>query len=403
MSTDSSTQPSDGNATPTALEEQAALIATQLVEIGKLKEQVSELKTELDDYLARMQPAVEKAETDAESAVAAKQDIEAAREAIATARSLAAAELQATVDAHQGALSTVSAITTARQEFDAQTAAIVAALPTTQANIQAIQGFLATVSSHGEEAARLVREIHSKLPELERVGAIIGTHEAALQGTVLRYEETFNKIENLLPGATGAGLGEAFHKQRDRFNMPARLWAAVFVATMVALVVVAYVGSDKLLSDAVGSWSAIGVYMVRRLPFYVPLVWLAIYAGMQHMLAQRLEEDYAYKESISRAFEGYKNQMSNPALQDMNPSPLGVLCTNVLQMLAQEPGRIYDKNVNANTPLGVVVDALPKIQKALAKSMPKEVHASFLDSFGDFFKKIATMLQSRPPAEPPAK
>ena len=44
---------------------------------------------------------------------------------------------------------------------------------------------------------------------------------------------------------------------------------------------------------------------VRRLPLFFALVWLAIYAGRNGTMVVRMEEDYAYKEAISTAFEGY--------------------------------------------------------------------------------------------------
>ncbi len=51
-------------------------------------------------------------------------------------------------------------------------------------------------------------------------------------------------------------------------------------------------------------WDDIFRSLVMRLPIVIPLVWLAIYAGRNYMMSLRLEEDYAYKKAISRAFEG---------------------------------------------------------------------------------------------------
>jgi hypothetical protein len=57
----------------------------------------------------------------------------------------------------------------------------------------------------------------------------------------------------------------------------------------------------------------------------------------------RLEEDYAYKEAISRAFEGYKREMEKIVVGDVaNPTPLMKLCMSVLSAIAERPGRIYD-------------------------------------------------------------
>jgi len=56
-----------------------------------------------------------------------------------------------------------------------------------------------------------------------------------------------------------------------------------------------------------------------------------------------MEEDYAYKEAISTAFEGYKREMEKITVGDgENPTPLTTLCTNILRAIAERPGRIYE-------------------------------------------------------------
>lgn len=61
------------------------------------------------------------------------------------------------------------------------------------------------------------------------------------------------------------------------------------------------------------------------------------------MISLRLEEDYAYKEAISTAFEGYKREMEKIAAGDaVNPTPIATLCTNILRAIAERPGRIYE-------------------------------------------------------------
>ena len=61
------------------------------------------------------------------------------------------------------------------------------------------------------------------------------------------------------------------------------------------------------------------------------------------MMSLRMEEDYACKEVISTAFEGYKREMEKIAVGDgENPTPITILCTNILRAIAERPGRIYE-------------------------------------------------------------
>jgi hypothetical protein len=79
------------------------------------------------------------------------------------------------------------------------------------------------------------------------------------------------------------------------------------------------------------------------MPIAIPLVWLALYAGRNYMLSLRLEEEYAYKEAVSTAFEGYKRELSEiKAIDGEKHPPLNELCTNVLAAIARRPGRIYE-------------------------------------------------------------
>lgn len=65
-----------------------------------------------------------------------------------------------------------------------------------------------------------------------------------------------------------------------------------------------------------------------------------------------MEEDYAFKEAVSTAFEGYKREMSGiPHREGSTDNPLVTLCENVLGALAERPGRIYEGRTDVVTPL----------------------------------------------------
>ena len=93
-----------------------------------------------------------------------------------------------------------------------------------------------------------------------------------------------------------------------------------------------------------------------RIPVLGPLVWLAIYAGRNYMLAVRLGEDYAFKEAISTAFEGYRREMKDVG-GEAEGTPLNTLCQNVLKALAERPGRIYESKQSGHSPIEVAGEA----------------------------------------------
>lgn len=199
-------------------------------------------------------------------------------------------------------------------------------------------------------------------------------HEARVATLTGDAEALKNRVEGLLPGATSAGLASAFKDQKLRFSEPQKRWLKTFIWCMVGLFIVslpsfisAIFGKNIFGGMADSTWDAVLRGLTMRLPILVPLVWLAIYAGRNYMLSLRLEEDYAYKEAISTAFEGYKREMEKFVAGDAtNPTPITTLCINVLRAIAERPGRIYEgkqQDLNLLSELNVAVEKADELRK----------------------------------------
>ncbi len=127
-----------------------------------------------------------------------------------------------------------------------------------------------------------------------------------------------NQIESFLPGATSAGLATAYQEERNKFTKPAKYWNWIFIVIVTIMFVAAVLSFGELRNDAEGfnfTFSETSGFMdsfnslIHRLPLYAPLVWLAIYAGKRRSEYQRLEQEYAHKESLSKSYIGYKDQI----------------------------------------------------------------------------------------------
>lgn len=211
-------------------------------------------------------------------------------------------------------------------------------------------------------------ELATVIKHLQECDTISVGHEKRVEELAAKLTELNQKAETLLPGATSAGLASSFLKQRQRFTGPQAQWLKVFLWCIGGLVVVALPSfiNAVLGVETTADWDEIMRGMLVRLPIVVPLVWLAIYAGRNYMLSVRLEEDYAFKEAISMAFEGYKREMDKIVVGDANnPTPLTKLCLNVLSALAERPGRIYEGPHRDITPGNTARDALATNGKEL--------------------------------------
>ena len=201
-----------------------------------------------------------------------------------------------------------------------------------------------------ESAEGSVKQIVDRLVKSD---AAIAQYDVRLKDILARSEMLTIQAESLLPGVTTAGLASAFSLQRARFAQPQRRWLYTFVVCIVTLVIISlpsFFSAFWVTSPL--SWDTLIRGLVVRLPVAIPLVWLAIYAGRHYMIAVRVEEDYAYKETVSRAFEGFRREMENiSAKRDSDVSPLTILCTNILSAIAERPGRIYETQSPDITPM----------------------------------------------------
>lgn len=160
------------------------------------------------------------------------------------------------------------------------------------------------------------------------------------------------RVEGLLPGATSAGLASAFKERKESFHGPVKTWSRVFIGSIMSLLIVAFINPVDLKIDQV-TIENFHMYVLLRLPFLVPIIWLAIYSAHRHNQALRLEEEYAHKEAISKSFEGYKTQLMEIE-SDTNSKAAEHLVNRTLEALGRHPGRIYDAKREDVSPFGVI-------------------------------------------------
>jgi hypothetical protein len=220
----------------------------------------------------------------------------------------------------------------------------------------AISENLKATNQHVEETQTLLTQAQTAesnlktiLEHLAKSDEISTGHEQRVKALESELQALMAKVEGLLPGAASAGLASSFNKQRSRFERPQKLSLWTFVSCIFVLVALAIpsflsaVGVSWFSHPSDQTWNGAWRNFVLRLPIVLPVVWLAIYAGRNYMLSVRMEEDYAYKEAISTAFEGYKREMEKITAGDgENPTPLTTLCSNILTAIAERPGRIYE-------------------------------------------------------------
>ena len=321
-------------------------------------------KQKFDEIIAAVNSTKATIDSDQKSILDGRKQVEKSAQEIVTASETGLAHLSSVTESKEASAATLnsvkealaSALTTGAA-INAEKARIDKALADTVASVAKISENESVATQHGAGIAKLLSDakvsdqnLKGVWSHLEESDNLSKTVEETNKKHSQEIDELRLRIEGLLPGATSAGLAfVVVQLQKARFKEPQRRWLWTFITCISLLVILASPSFFAALGYHFGldkpdtSWDGTLRSLALRLPIFFPLIWLAIYAGRNYMLSLRLEEDYAYKEAISTAFEGYKREMEKIATTgDDAPSPLVTLCANILTAIAERPGRIYE-------------------------------------------------------------
>lgn len=155
----------------------------------------------------------------------------------------------------------------------------------------------------------LKSELDERLVQLGEVEKEHLSKHAALVG----------QIETLLPGATSAGLASSFARMRSDFSKPLLGYTIAFYASLSVLLVVALFAVTKSFSlwpltltfvDP-PDWDTMGRHLLLKFPLLVPVVWFALFSATRRSQYERLQQEYAHKESLAASYESYKRQLAD--------------------------------------------------------------------------------------------
>lgn len=200
------------------------------------------------------------------------------------------------------------------------------------------------VATLKEKVDNWSKEIKGLSETSEKISKNITDQENELNRVIQLTEKTHKQVESLLPGAASAGLASAFKQRKDEIVKTNKYWVGGFVLSLLGLLGMV-VWMIKIFQEH-GSNIEWWMFFLQRAPLLFPLIWLGWFFGRNYGHMVRLEEDYAFKESISRSFEGYKNQM-----KEVDPShALPQLCGNTISILSETPLRVFDRKTSDETP-----------------------------------------------------
>lgn len=218
-----------------------------------------------------------------------------------------------------------------------------------------------------------------------------------------RYKELNTQIENLLPGATSAGLSSAYNKMHEKFRKEVFLYGVLFILSLSILFYsvfkftpeynpshTAAVANNEIIQSVLNSKKELNITheenidktikstevviptpitvevsvsnrlvtildnFIYKFPFILPALWLVLFISKRRKEAQRLAQEYAHKEALAKSYESYKQQIEKLDEEDRNKL-LPILMENMLKAIALNPAETLDKNANNETPMEEVI------------------------------------------------
>lgn len=126
-----------------------------------------------------------------------------------------------------------------------------------------------------------------------------------LADTIKKTREDLNKlkgkIEELLPGATSAGLADAYKKQREDAEKSLLVWNKVFWASVSIFIVVFAFYLETSFKEGFSY-----VSVLRSLPLWVFSGFFTFYSTQQISEYKRISNEYRHKESLASSYVGFE-------------------------------------------------------------------------------------------------
>ena len=149
--------------------------------------------------------------------------------------------------------------------------------------------------------------------EIESLKNTAKQHESTISEKLIEAEKLINQCEEAYRVTTTKGLAGAFEERAERLSQS--MWVWVF-GLLTALSVGAIIGSERLalLTQSMKSpHPDTGLIIIQVLLSGLSLgapLWFAWLATKQIGQRFKLSEDYAFKSSVAKAYEGYRKEAS---------------------------------------------------------------------------------------------
>lgn len=186
-------------------------------------------------------------------------------------------------------------------------------------------------------------------------------------GLKKKLEDGFTKcksledsINKLLPGAVSSGLASSYNAMRASFDPIIKTNTIIFYSTLVTLVLLSLititseVGKFYIKFIDISDFNILLLNFLYKTPLIAPVIWLAFFASKRRSEAQRLQQEYAHKEAITRSYQSFKKQIQD--LGEENEALMSKLLDTAISAIAYNASATLDKKHGDKMPIHELLD-----------------------------------------------
>jgi hypothetical protein len=176
------------------------------------------------------------------------------------------------------------------------------------------------------------------------------------------YQAKLEEIESLLPGATSAGLAKAYRDLKVSTERQVKKYSNIFYWSLAGLALTAFISSvhtagfsgiEFIDTSNLTEWFSKFVY---KLPIIGPALWLALFSSKRRSEFQRLQQEYAHKEALTKSYHSFKKQIEG--LQEKDNTLMIQLLKSAIEATSFNASTTLDGKHGDKLPVQEVIDGL---------------------------------------------
>lgn len=214
-------------------------------------------------------------------------------------------------------------------------------------SLETLRNAKSKANASADEAARSEIQAQESRGKIEKI-------ETSLKESSEKAEAILAQCETALRASTSVGLAAAFEERAKYLNVSIRWWVAALSASLIGGAILALVRIDymnNLLAKDDINLIAIFVHLILSTLCIGGPLWFAWISTSQIAYRFKLSEDYSFKSSVAKAYEGYRREAA-----EIDDAFIHRLFGSALDRLDQEPMRVMDQK-SPSSPLHELIES----------------------------------------------